>query len=103
MENSAGARFCNFCGSQLDASAPRDRRKIVTILFVDLKLSASANKQITAELAHVITSRYFGITKAIVESHGGVVDKFVGDPVLAVFRIRSSMKTMQSEQSRRQH
>src|SRR3989440_8950450 len=87
-ENREGARFCDSCGAALaEAAAPREVRKVVTVLFCDVTGSTALGERIDPEsLRHVMT-RYFETAKAVVERHGGTVEKFVGDAVMAVFGI----------------
>jgi class 3 adenylate cyclase/tetratricopeptide (TPR) repeat protein len=84
-ENPAGASFCNGCGATLAAS--REVRKTVTVLFCDLSGSTALGEQTDPEALRVLLARYFEQMKAIVESHGGTVEKFIGDAVMAVFGI----------------
>jgi class 3 adenylate cyclase len=88
QDNSEGARFCNACGAALaGAPAPREVRKTVTVLFCDLTGSTALGEETDPEALRALLARYFEQMKAIVESHGGVVEKFIGDAVMAVFGI----------------
>jgi class 3 adenylate cyclase len=80
-----GARFCSGCGAALVAS--RELRKTVTVLFCDLAGSTALGEQTDPEALRVLLARYFDRMKAIVESHGGTVEKFIGDAVMAVFGV----------------
>ena len=83
-----GARFCNGCGAALAATAPaREVRKTVTVLFCDLVGSTALGEQTDPEAMRTLLARYFERMKAVVESHGGTVEKFIGDAVMAVFGI----------------
>jgi class 3 adenylate cyclase/tetratricopeptide (TPR) repeat protein len=84
-ENAADARFCNGCGLALTAS--RELRKTVTVLFCDLTGSTELGEQTDPEALRSLLARYFDRMKAIVESHGGTVEKFIGDAVMAVFGV----------------
>src|SRR3970040_2212018 len=87
-ENPEDARFCNACGASLaDAGAAREQRKVVTVLFCDLVGSTSLGESTDPEALRARMPRYFDDLRAIVERHGGVVEKFVGDAVMAVFGI----------------
>jgi class 3 adenylate cyclase/tetratricopeptide (TPR) repeat protein len=87
-ENREGARFCDSCGAQLAAAAPRrEVRKVVTILFCDVIGSTALGESTDPEALRALLARYFERMKAIVESHGGTVEKFIGDAVMAVFGV----------------
>jgi class 3 adenylate cyclase/tetratricopeptide (TPR) repeat protein len=88
-ENGAGARFCEECGLSLaDAtSAPHELRKTVTIVFCDLTGSTALGESLDPERLRVLLAGYFERMKAIVERHGGGVEKFIGDAVMAVFGV----------------
>jgi class 3 adenylate cyclase/tetratricopeptide (TPR) repeat protein len=65
----------------------REQRKVVTILFCDLVGSTALGESTDPEALRARMRRYFGDLRAIVERHGGTVEKFVGDAVMAVFGI----------------
>jgi class 3 adenylate cyclase len=86
--NPAHARFCLACGTPLDqAAAPREVRKTVTIIFSDVVDSTPLGEQLDAETYRRVISRYFIEVSRVLERHGGTVEKFVGDAVMAVFGI----------------
>jgi class 3 adenylate cyclase/tetratricopeptide (TPR) repeat protein len=85
-ENPEKFRLCGFCGTQLSAGPrPAEVRKTVTIVFSDLKGSTSLGETLDSESLREVMSRYFDEMKRIVERHGGTVEKFIGDAVMAVF------------------
>jgi class 3 adenylate cyclase/tetratricopeptide (TPR) repeat protein len=87
-ENPVGAGFCNGCGAALTATAvPREVRKTVTVVFSDVTGSTALGESTDPEALRALLARYFERMKAIVESHGGTVEKFIGDAVMAVFGI----------------
>jgi class 3 adenylate cyclase len=87
-ENREGARFCDSCGAPLAEAAPtREVRKVVTVLFSDVTGSTALGERIDPESLRHVMSRYFETAKAIVERHGGSVEKFIGDAVMAVFGV----------------
>jgi class 3 adenylate cyclase/tetratricopeptide (TPR) repeat protein len=59
----------------------------VTVLFCDLTGSTALGEQTDPEVLRELLARYFERMKAIVESHGGTVEKFIGDAVMAVFGV----------------
>jgi class 3 adenylate cyclase len=85
-ENPARFRLCGFCGTQLAAElAPRETRKTVTIVFSDLKGSTNLGEALDSESLREVMSRYFEEMRAILEEHGGRVEKYIGDAIMAVF------------------
>jgi class 3 adenylate cyclase/tetratricopeptide (TPR) repeat protein len=59
----------------------------VTILFCDAAASTSVGERIDAESLRAVMTRYFDAMRAVVERHGGVVEKFIGDAMMAVFGV----------------
>jgi class 3 adenylate cyclase/tetratricopeptide (TPR) repeat protein len=87
-ENPAEARFCFNCAAPLESAAPpSETRKTVTVLFCDLVGSTAMGEQLDPETLRGLLARSFDRVQAIVESHGGVVEKFIGDAAMAVFGI----------------
>jgi class 3 adenylate cyclase/tetratricopeptide (TPR) repeat protein len=65
----------------------REQRKVVTVLFCDLVGSTALGESTDPEALRARMRRYFEDLRAILERHGGTVEKFVGDAVMAVFGI----------------
>jgi len=88
-QNPAEARFCFSCGAALEILGPAaaETRKTVTVLFCDLVGSTAMGEQLDPETLRSLLSRSFDRVSAIVESHGGVIEKFIGDAAMAVFGI----------------
>jgi class 3 adenylate cyclase/tetratricopeptide (TPR) repeat protein len=63
------------------------QRKTVTVLFCDVTGSTALGESLDPEALRELLARYFDRMKAIVESHGGTVEKFIGDAVMAVFGV----------------
>ncbi|HEU5477106.1 MAG TPA: AAA family ATPase [Gaiellaceae bacterium] len=87
QENPVGFRLCGMCGAAL-ASAPapaREERKVVTILFTDLVGSTARAEGLDPEDVRATLSSYYARLRAELEHHGGTVEKFIGDAVMAVF------------------
>ncbi|MFL5923603.1 MAG: adenylate/guanylate cyclase domain-containing protein, partial [Gaiellaceae bacterium] len=85
-ENREGARFCDSCGAPLaEASPAREVRKVVTVLFCDVTGSTALGERIDPESLRRVMARYFETAKATVGRHGGTVEKFIGDAVMAVW------------------
>jgi class 3 adenylate cyclase len=86
QENPEIARFCLACGAPLEADAPlREERRIVSVVFVDLVGFTSRSERLDPEDVRAILTPYHGTVRDELESFGGVVEKFVGDAVMAVF------------------
>ena len=80
--------FCPFCGAALTpAPAAREQRKTVTVLFCDVVGSTALGESTDPEALRALLARYFERMKGIVERHGGTVEKFIGDAVMAVFGV----------------
>ena len=65
----------------------REQRKTVTVLFCDVTGSTELGERLDPEALRALLARYFERTKTIVERHGGTVEKFIGDAVMAVFGV----------------
>ena len=64
-----------------------EARKTVTILFADIVASTELGERLDAEALRHVVSRYFTEMAAVLERHGGTVEKFIGDEVMAVFGV----------------
>ena len=98
--NPAAGKFCGECGSALavadagsmpdvDAStsgptAPMERR-LVSVLFLDLVGFTTLSEQRDPEDMRALLDSYFETTQTVIGRHGGVVEKFIGDAVMAVW------------------
>ena len=69
----------------LQAAAHGEQRKLVTVLFADLAGHTTLFARLDSEEVHELIGKYFGAWKACIQAHGGVVEKFIGDAVMAVF------------------
>jgi class 3 adenylate cyclase len=88
-ENPERARFCLNCGAALTAAGPPpvEVRKTVTVLFADVVGSTSRSEQTDPESTRRMLSRYFEAVRQVIERHGGTVENFIGDAVMAEFGI----------------
>ncbi|MDP9343641.1 MAG: AAA family ATPase [Actinomycetota bacterium] len=86
-DNPERARFCLNCGAPLGEApqAARQERKLVSVLFVDLVGFTSRSDQTDPEDVRDTLERYHTRAKEDIEQYGGVVEKFIGDAVMAVF------------------
>jgi class 3 adenylate cyclase/tetratricopeptide (TPR) repeat protein len=79
-------KLCGFCGTPLVQTLPaHEVRKTVTIVFSDLKGSTSLGEALDSESLREVLTRYFEEMRAALEEHGGTVEKYIGDAVMAVF------------------
>ena len=92
--NAASVKFCGECGSsmQADASAPGGpaaepvaERRLVSVMFADLVGFTTASEGRDAEETRELLTRYFELARGTVEKHGGTLEKFIGDAVMAVW------------------
>jgi class 3 adenylate cyclase/tetratricopeptide (TPR) repeat protein len=99
--NDPGMRFCRECGSALDAevgssqdaasaadasrTAPVAERRLVSVLFADLVGFTTISEKRDAEEVRELLSRYFDMSRRLIELYGGTVEKFIGDAVMAVW------------------
>ena len=85
-ENPERARFCLACGNALaETGTAEPFRTTVTMLCSDVVGSTALGERLDPEpLAHVVGA-YYEAMKPLVEEHGGEVEKFIGDAVVAVF------------------
>src|SRR5512132_4248639 len=80
--------FCPACGQPLTAPAPgREVRKTVTVIFCDVTGSTALGERLDPESLRDVQARYFEAMRAAIERHGGTVEKYAGDAVMAVFGI----------------
>src|SRR6188768_3956092 len=87
QETPEGFPRCANCGAPLEALAAREQRKTVTVLFCDVTGSTALGESTDPEALRALLARYFERMKGIVEAHGGSVEKFIGDAVMAVFGV----------------
>jgi class 3 adenylate cyclase/tetratricopeptide (TPR) repeat protein len=86
-ENREDARFCDSCGAPLAAAPARQQRKVVTVLFCDVTGSTALGESLDPEALRAVMTRYFEVARDAIERHGGTVEKFIGDAVMAVFGV----------------
>jgi class 3 adenylate cyclase/tetratricopeptide (TPR) repeat protein len=80
--------FCPFCGAELAAAtapAQTAERKVVTCLFCDLVGFTAQAERLDPEDVRALLGPYHARVRAELERHGGTVEKFIGDAVMAVF------------------
>ena len=81
--------FCPRCGVALSAAAPliAEERKVVTSLFCDLVAFTAMSEAADPEDVDAVLRRYHAAARKVIESHGGTVEKFIGDAVVGVFGV----------------
>jgi class 3 adenylate cyclase len=85
QENRPGARFCDACGTPLTEVSPREERKVVSVLFADVVGSTSTAERMDPEDVRALQDPYWQHVRSELERHGGTVEKFIGDAVVALF------------------
>lgn len=92
-ENPPKFRLCGYCGAPLVAAPPappvRDVRRTVTLIFCDLKGSTALGERLDPEAMHEVKERYFTRMAAEIIKHGGKIEKYIGDAIMAVFGLPS--------------
>ena len=87
-DNPETNRFCGECAAPLVQTEPRSEvRKTVTIVFCDVVGSTAMGEALDPESLRRVMERYFEAMQAAIERHGGTVEKFIGDAVMAVFGV----------------
>ncbi len=84
-DNPEGARFCMSCGIALEPAGQTQRRRMVTMLFADVAGSTALGERLDPEPLSSMLGFYFGAARAIIEDHGGAVEKFIGDAIVGSF------------------
>lgn len=103
--NPPRSKFCGECGCALvpagvgGSTAPEStspspaaasparttERRLVSVLFLDLVSFTTLSERRDAEDMRALMDRYFATARTVIERHGGVVEKFIGDAVMAVW------------------
>src|SRR5690242_6253424 len=100
-ENPGIAQFCMACGTALTAApaaapapppepaqtaaAPVEERRPITAVFVDMVGSTSRAENLDPEDVLALLEPYYARLRHVLEQHGGIVEKFIGDAVVALF------------------
>jgi class 3 adenylate cyclase/tetratricopeptide (TPR) repeat protein len=79
--------FCPNCAAPLARPEVAEVRKTVTVVFCDVTGSTAMGERLDPESLRRVMSRYFSEMRAALERHGGTVEKFIGDAVMAVFGV----------------
>ena len=87
QDNPDHAKFCLDCGRRLNAASAVDRGALrtVTAVFSDVVGSTELARGFETGVWRSVMARYFEMARGVLEHHGGTVQKFAGDAVMAVF------------------
>ena len=88
VENLDAARFCMNCMAPLAVASPLvEERKTITTLFCDLVSFTAMSEAADPEDVDRLLGEYFARATKVIESHGGTIEKFIGDAVVGVFGV----------------
>ena len=82
-----GVAFCTNCGNSLTEPPPlsqEDRRR-VSVLFLDMAWFTAYAESADPEQVRSIQNEYFTTARKVIRQYGGVVEKYIGDAVMALF------------------
>jgi len=81
--------FCPFCGAPQRPTQGGEvgERRVVTVVFCDLVGFTSTSERADPEDVDRMLRAYFALARRLIESYGGVVEKFIGDAVVGVFGV----------------
>ena len=75
------------CGAEISQDDGHEVRKTVTILFSDVAGSTAMGDALDPEAVRRVMGQYFDACRSVIEFHGGTIEKFIGDAVMAVFGV----------------
>ncbi len=96
----ADFQFCGYCGSRLHVALSRgadaeivdpslarrrDERRMVAVLFADVSGFTAMSGRLDAEQVHAVMNEMFAGLGQAIAAEGGVIDKYIGDNVMALF------------------
>ncbi len=61
------------------------KKSVVTVLFADIRGFTSMSEKMSAEEVSNILNEYFTEMEPIISGHNGIINKFIGDAVMAIF------------------
>src|SRR4026208_1469307 len=92
-ENPDVAKFCLACGSPLSAAPPpQEFRKVVTIVFSDLKGSTAMGEKLDSESLREVMTRYFDSMSAELEKQGGGGEEVIGGATMAALGLPAALR-----------
>jgi class 3 adenylate cyclase/predicted ATPase len=94
--SSPGQKFCGECGTALavaagpgvpapGAAGPLAERRVCSVLFCDVVGFTPLSEARDPEAVRELLSQYFAVARTVIGRYGGVVEKFIGDAVMAVW------------------
>jgi len=84
-ENVEDESLCVDCGTPLAIDHQYEIRRFATVVNSDLKGSTALGERLDPESLRELLTRYFDEMRYVYESHGGTIEKIIGDAVVAVF------------------
>ena len=79
-------RLCGSCGTPREGErGPVEIRRFATVVNSDLKGSTALGERLDPETLREVLNRYFDDMRLVFESHGGTIEKIIGDAIVAVF------------------
>ena len=90
------ARFCSSCGAPIQVGLNRDvpneegGRRVVTVLFSDLSGYTALNQHLDPEEVEALMLRLKQTASQIIHTHGGIVNQFIGDEIVALFGVNAA-------------
>lgn len=86
-ENPASERTCASCAAILAEPANAQLRSFATVVNSDLKGSTALGEKLDPESLREVLTSYFDAMRSVFESHGGTIEKIIGDAIVAVFGV----------------
>ena len=88
-----GVAFCTACGAPRDSAnaaqpplvAPTEDRRRISVLFVDLVGFTPYVEHADPEMVRDLQTGFFATARQVISQYGGVVEKYIGDAVMALF------------------
>jgi class 3 adenylate cyclase len=65
------------------ALAAEGQRRVMTVLFCDVKGFVGVSEEMTPQGLVRVMNRYFSVMSAPIHEHGGIIDKYIGDAIMA--------------------
>jgi class 3 adenylate cyclase len=84
-ENPERAKFCLACATPLQPPEESHERRVVSVLFCDIAGFTSIGERLDPESVRAVMAHYFSEMTTVIERHGGTVEKYIGDAIMAVF------------------
>ena len=90
QENPGTHRLCGYCGAELAPGVPLpELRRTITIVLSDLQGSTALGEKLDPESLVEVLALYLDAMRLILESHGGRIEKIIGDAIVTVFGLHA--------------